>query len=545
MITGSMLRDAVVSASAVIAGRRKEVDALNVFPVPDGDTGTNMAMTMGAAAKEVASQPDGADVSAVAEVAAYALLRGARGNSGVILSLIFRGIAKAVKGCSQASAQDFGRALAQGSDTAYKAVMKPTEGTMLTVIRIASERAKEAAAQGRDALDVWDAACESAREALANTPELLPVLKKAGVVDAGGQGLVYIFEAMAASFRKKELTPAEDAGEFGGDLSAVAGADEQAITFTYCTEFIIRRTGKSDAAKLRAYLESIGDSVVVAHDDRIIKVHAHTDLPGEAIQAALAYGKPVDIKIDDMREQHREAAEKNGRPAAGEGSPDSGLKRYGLVVVAAGEGIKELFTELGADRIVSGGQTMNPSTDDILKAVAATPAEFVFVLPNNKNIIMAAEQAVPLAGKPAGVVHTRSIPQGVAAALNLDPELSAEANSLNMHKAAERVATGQVTYAVKDSETESRSIRKGQILGMENGKITVVGASPAQVAYDITARLFKKGFSSLITVFYGKETTQEQARELSAKLEASFGEDAEISLVDGGQPIYYYIIAVE
>ena len=551
MITGLMLRDGIISAANNITGLRKEVDALNVFPVPDGDTGTNMSMTINAAAREAALLPDDADISQVAEIIASALLRGARGNSGVILSLIFRGIAKGFKGCKEADAEILAAALQLGVDAAYKAVMKPTEGTILTVVRTGAESAREAAANGEDVMAVWDAACKGSVEALALTPELLPVLKKAGVVDAGGQGLVYIFEGMTSVFKKNTILTesAEPAAPAEEHYSAAAHESSENITFTYCTEFIINRTGTDDPLKLRAYLESIGDSVVVVDDEQIIKVHLHTDEPGNAMQAAMVYGQLVNTKIDNMRQQHQNVAWGVGENAMNSNAaavePAAPVKPYGMVAVAAGPGIEELFLELGVDQLVSGGQTMNPSTEDILTAVQATPAENIFILPNNKNIIMAAEQVIPLTDRKVSVLHTRTIPQGIAAALSLDDTLSVEENHMAMMKAAEKVSTGLVTYAARDSSVEDEKVLKGQILGIENGKITMVESSPVQAAYRVTKHLFKKGTSSLITVIYGKDTTEPQAQELMKMLEDKYSSDAEISLVDGGQPIYYFIISVE
>jgi uncharacterized protein len=551
LITGLMLRDGIISAANNITGLRKEVDAMNVFPVPDGDTGTNMSMTINAAAREAGLLPDDADIATVADIVASALLRGARGNSGVILSLIFRGFSRGLKGIKQADGEVLATALQNGVDSAYKAVMKPTEGTILTVIRLGAENARKSAAKGEDVLSVWDAACQGAAEALANTPELLPVLKKAGVVDAGGQGLVYIFDGMTSVFKHNVIMTdsAEKPVSATQTYSAAAHEGSENITFTYCTEYIINRSNAEDPLKLRAYLESIGDSVVVVDDEQIIKVHLHTDEPGSAIQASMKYGSLVSIKIDNMRQQHQNVAwgvaDKAPESAAPVAEPTKAEKPFGLVAVAAGAGIEELFLELGVDRLVNGGQTMNPSTEDILKAVLATPAEHIFVLPNNKNIIMAAEQVVPLTERKVSVLHTKSIPQGIAAVLAMDSGMSGEDNHLAMMKAAEKVGTGLVTYAARDSSLEGQKVLKGQILGMENGKITVVDSSPVQAAYKITKHLFKKGVSSLITILYGGDTTAQQAAELSKLLEDKYGNEAEISIVNGGQPVYYFIISVE
>lgn len=550
MITGQMLRDAIISAANNITALRRQVDAMNVFPVPDGDTGTNMSLTIQAAAREVGILPDDASIDLVSQTVSSALLRGARGNSGVILSLIFRGVAKSFKGQKTADAAVLAAALKAGTDSAYNAVMKPTEGTILTVVRVAAEKAAAAAKNDTDVLAAWDAACAGAVEALAKTPEQLPVLKKAGVVDAGGQGLVYIFDGMSAVFHNNTIVSAEPAARAETEMThAAAHADTTDITYTYCTEFIVNRKDPREPLPLRAYLESIGDSVVVVDDEDIIKVHLHTDEPGNAIEAAQKYGPLVNIKIDNMRQQHRDVswgvADRLPPEETDTLSPAEPEKPFGVVAVAVGDGVETLFRDIGADNIVSGGQTMNPSTEDILKAVSATPAEHIFVLPNNKNIIMAAEQVIPLTEKKVHVLHTRSIPQGIAALLTLDPDIGAEENHLQMMKAADKVGTGLVTFAARDSQIGGEKVKKGQILGMENGKITVVDNSPVQAAYKVTKHLFKRGTSSLVTIFYGDNATAAQADELAQLLTAKYDGDAEITVIDGGQPVYYFIIAVE
>lgn len=551
MINGVLLRDAIVSASNNINNYRKEVDALNVFPVPDGDTGTNMSMTITAAAREVALVNPNATVSSVADTIASALLRGARGNSGVILSLIFRGFAKGLKGHKTADGATIARALNYGAESAYKAVMKPTEGTMLTVVRISGEKATLAANDGADAFEVWKVACNAATEALADTPNLLPVLKKSGVVDAGGQGLLYIFEGMKSVFIDNTIINGDNvtAEKQPAPKSIVAQASGD-IKFGYCTEFLVDRPKNTDLnpIRLRAYLESIGDSVVVVNDDDIIKVHLHTNEPGNVLQEALKYGPLINIKIDNMRQQHTDTQwgdnEDEGSEHSHHTSPVEPINTYGFVAVCAGDGLKELFTELGVDNVVNGGQTMNPSTDDILQAVQATPAKHVFVLPNNKNIIMAAEQVIPLADRKVSVLQTRTIPEGVIAMLSFDETHSADENHLNMMKSAEKVSTGLVTFAARNSTVNNQPVNKGQILGMENGKITVVDSDPVSAAYRIIRHMFKK-HSSMITIFFGEDTTQEQADILQSMLEQKFGSDAEISIINGGQPVYYFIISVE
>lgn len=546
MITGKQLRDAVISGANSILKNRKFVDDLNIFPVPDGDTGTNMSMTIGAGSDAMQALADNETTAKVAKAAASAMLRGARGNSGVILSLIFRGISKGLKGLDEADGAAIASALEHGSSSAYKAVMKPTEGTILTVIRTASEYARKAVNDGEtDAVKVFDIGLEGAKAALADTPNILPVLKKAGVVDAGGSGLVCIFTAMSDVFHGKEVNLDADEAE---EAKSEEKADEHSADsrYTYCAEFISRRESDKDIRELRAYLEAIGECVSVTDDGKNITVHVHTNAPGKAIQKGIEYGQLTNIKVENMHQEHQNAS----WGSAPEDQPEpmkavEPTKPFGYVAVASGEGLCELFTELGADQIVSGGQTMNPSTDDLLKAVLATPAEHVYILPNNKNIIMAAEQVDPLTDRDVRVLHTKTIPQGIAALLNVDDTLSAEENHLAMMKAAEKISTGLVTFAARDSSIDGQSVKEGQILGMENGKITTVESNVIQAAYKVTKHLFKRGTSSLVTLIYGNGTTEEEAEELASLLTAKFGSDIEVSVINGGQPVYYFIISVE
>lgn len=549
MLTGKMFRDGVISASNNISNSRKAVDALNIFPVPDGDTGTNMSMTIGAAAKEMAVLPDDCSLSEAASKCASALLRGARGNSGVILSLIFRGFAKGFKELDTAQGKDVARAFELGVKAAYKAVMKPTEGTILTVVRKASEAASELAKTVDDPMEVAFAALMAAKEALAETPEQLPVLKQAGVVDAGGQGLVLIFEGFHSVFANGALVqPVEAPQELSKDesKSTVANASDD-IEFGYCSEFLIEKAKdakEKDPLKLRAFLESIGDCVVVVDDTDIIKVHVHSNEPGNVIQAALKYGQLINIKIDNMRYQHRNAQEGAGESAKAP-EPASPVNSYGFVAVCAGQGLTELFKDIGADVVVSGGQTMNPSTDDILNAVMATPAKTVFVLPNNKNIIMAAEQAARLTqGRTVKVLQTKTIPQGISAMLMFDEEASADENELAMTQAAECVSTALVTFAARDSEVEGVPVKQGEIMGLCNGKIRYVGSGKVDIAFKSASRLIKRSDCSIVTIIFGEDSTEEEAEELKRRLEEKFG-DIEFSVVNGGQPIYYFIISVE
>lgn len=552
MLNGIIFKQALISGANNIVNHRQEVDALNVFPVPDGDTGTNMSMTISAAARElqVCEQTDIASVSAKA---AAALLRGARGNSGVILSLIFRGISNGFKGMDSADGRALAKALELGKESAYKAVMKPTEGTILTVIRMAAEAVKNT--QETDCKAVLKTAYEAAKDALLKTPEMLPVLKQAGVVDAGGQGFIFILEGMLSVIEDgKTVEPIEtlDKKDNGKTDKSVVAAASGDIKFGYCSEFLINRekNAQSNAAALKAYLESIGDCVVVVEDDDIIKVHVHSNEPGNVIQAALKCGPLTNIKIDNMRFQHRNAergtenAKEEINPSEQAQAPVEPTKDYGFVSVAAGDGFVELFKELGADNIVSGGQTMNPSTDDILSAIEATPARHVFVLPNNKNIIMAAEQTVNLADRKVSVLQTKALTQGVSAMLNFSESEDVETNLLNMMKAAEAVHTAQVTFAARDSEAFGQKIKKGQILGMEDGKITLVEDDIVNAAYRTARRLAKKYNASFITVYYGEETDEVMANLLSERLSERFP-NIEINVIPGGQPVYYFIISVE
>ena len=548
MITGLMFKNGIISAANNISNSRQAVDALNIFPVPDGDTGTNMSMTINAAAADIAAMPEDSSLGEVSKRTASALLRGARGNSGVILSLIFRGMSKAFKGLDEAGSKDVAMAFRMGCDAAYKAVMKPTEGTILTVIRKAAEAAEEIADIQDEPLKVCFAALQAAKQALAKTPEQLPVLKKAGVVDAGGQGLVLIFEGIQSVFENNAIVQPidnEKKEEKQSDKSTVAAADEE-IKFGYCSEFLIEKeksAKEKDPLKLRAYLESIGDCVVVVDDNDIIKVHVHSNCPGDVIQSALKYGQLINIKIDNMRYQHRNADEGKKADEAKIAEPEN---EYGFVAVCAGEGLQGLFTDLGADVVVSGGQTMNPSTDNILNAINQTPAKTVFVLPNNKNIIMAAQQAVPLAkDRRVIVLQTKTIPQGISAMLSFDETQDAQANAEAMTEAAGAVETGQVTFAARDSEVDGKPIKQGQMMGMANGAIKFIGDDKEQIAFETAESMIDTSVHSLVTIIFGEGADESGAQAVEQKLVEKFGSDIEISIVDGGQPVYYYIISVE
>ena len=558
MLDGNILRDAIISAANNLSNNRKRVDDLNVFPVPDGDTGTNMSMTLSNAVREL-EKTQNATAGEVAKINASALLRGARGNSGVITSLLFRGFSKGIAKDEFVTAQNLAAAFKLGVEAAYKAVMKPTEGTILTVARVASEKAEEALNAGSDEIGVFEAAIGGAKAALENTPELLPALKKAGVVDAGGQGFVLILEGMLSVFKGNGIIASannsEEKSEPAEQNLSAAGSFETEITFTYCTEFIVNRSADcpKKPEELRAYLESIGDCVVVVDDEEIIKVHVHTDHPGNAIENGLTFGQLVHLKIENMRDQHERAkhdAESfKKKPTTSSDllqkiEPVEVTKPVGFVSVCAGDGIAELFKDLGVDTVVSGGQTMNPSTDDILKAIESTPAETVFVLPNNKNIIMAAEQTVPISTRKVFVLHTRTIPQGVTAMLNYDESAESETNAIEMMKAAEKIATGQITFAARDSDFDGHKIKKGELLALANGKVSFTDTVLDKAAVRLIRQLMNKN-SEFITVMYGEDVTEEQAEVLESILNEKFGSKTEITFINGGQPIYYLIISVE
>jgi hypothetical protein len=552
VINGSTLRDAIISAAVTINNKKREVDELNVYPVPDGDTGTNMSMTIGNSVAELKRLPDNAQASEVASTAASAFLRGARGNSGVILSLIFRGISKGLKGCSEASCENFADALEKGVEAAYKAVMKPVEGTILTVVKAAAAKAREIAADTNDDVVFWTEVCAEAEKVLAQTTEMLPQLKKAGVVDAGGKGLVIIFTAMLDVFKggaiaKPEEAPANNESSSDSFRTAVSEYDDE-INYTYCTEFMVEKDDNCpDVFMLRAYLETIGDCVVVVDDEKIIKVHVHTDNPGKALQKALEFGHFINDprpKIENMRIQHENKV-KEAKAAEEEGfTPAEPEKNFGFVAVAAGHGLEAMFTDLGVDVVVKGGQTMNPSTDDILRAILRTPAHTVFVLPNNKNIIMAAEQAVKLTDRKVCVLQTRTIPQGIAAMLAFDESASLSDNRINMTKAFEKVSTGLITFAARNSEFEGHSIKEGEILALDNGKLSFTEKDINKATYKLVKKL-NKGDVNYITLIYGADVTSENAEQLQQFIQNKLGDKVEILLVNGGQPVYYYIISVE
>lgn len=544
MITGQMFRDGVISGANNIANSRQAVDALNIFPVPDGDTGTNMSMTIASAADEVKDLPDDVALCDVAKKTAGALLRGARGNSGVILSLIFRGFSKAFKGLEEAGGKDVARAFRAGTDAAYKAVMKPTEGTILTVVRCAAEAAENMAEINDDPMEVCVAALEAAKTALASTPELLPVLKQAGVVDAGGQGFLLVLQGMESVFGYNAIIRpiGEEAIADDKDLKAEENAQEP--TLSYSVKFTVYKNSKakeSDPIKLRAYLEAIGENVTVSEDGGKIEAQLCTDAPGNVITNALKYGQLYDITMENLREPIEEHSQEKQVSAVAEPIND-----YGFVSVCAGDGLTELFKDLGADSVVSGGQTMNPSTDDIVNAVLSVPAKVVYVLPNNKNIIMAAQMARDeIKDRKVAVLETKTIPQGISAMLAFDETVSVEENVETMTAQAGLTKTASVTFAARDSEVDGKPIKKGQMMGLCNGAIKFIGEDKEEIAFNSAAELFNPEENSLITVIYGKDETEENANKIEQMLIDKLGDDVEVSVVDGGQPVYYYIISVE
>ncbi|MBO6041481.1 MAG: DAK2 domain-containing protein [Oscillospiraceae bacterium] len=536
----------IFCASAALDAHRQQLNDLNVFPVPDGDTGTNMSMTMASAAQTLRENIP-ADVGDASNKAASALLRGARGNSGVILSLLFRGMAKSLKGKAECSAAEWARAMNDGVDAAYKAVMKPAEGTVLTVSRRAGETAATLAKGGvADIEEILAGALETARETLAQTVEMNPVLKKAGVVDAGGQGYVFILEAMLQYLRGEFTAQATAQTKEKADFT---GIEDEEITFTYCTEFIVAREYERSPELLRAYLNGIGDSLVLVEDDEIIKVHVHTDAPGRALTEALRYGPLQTVKIENMRNQHTHlvdqeaAAGAEAAPAEPEPEFAPPEKEIGFVAVCAGKGMQELFLSLGADRVVTGGQTMNPSTEDILTEINRTPAETVFVFPNNKNLIMAAEQCVPLCDKEVRVIPTTTVPQGVSALAYMEPDQTPDELDAAFRATAGTVHTALVTYAARDSEFDGQTIKAGEHLALLDGKL--LGSYPdVDAMFEDLNRALEALEPEFLTVYYGADVTAEDAEDARACLGEHFPE-ADISVIGGGQPVYYYMISAE
>ena len=544
-INGALYRSMVIEGALAIAEKKEQANELNVFPVPDGDTGTNMSMTMGSAMAEMEKLAE-PTLAKAADATASALLRGARGNSGVILSLLFRGMAKKLRETDEADGRTLALALREGVDTAYKAVMKPAEGTILTVSRVAAQHAVELcqAEPTLTAEQVLAAIIEQGHTALEETVHQNPVLEKAGVVDAGGFGFITIFEGMLDALRgiHKERAVAAEPTKSTADFAAINDED---ITFTYCTEFIASRKDKArNVARLRSILNEIGDSLVVVEDDDIVKVHVHTDQPNKALEEGLKFGPLLTVKIENMREQHTAKVIEGTADAPKERVIVPAEKKFGFVAVAAGEGLKTLFTDLGADVVVQGGQTMNPSTEDILNAVDKINAEHIFILPNNKNIILAANQAAELmTDKELLVIPTKTIPQGITAVINFVPELSVEENEETMLREIKNVKTGQVTYAVRDTVIDDKEIKKDDFMGIGDQGIVAVGTDMVKVTRDMIAELVDED-SELISVYYGCDVAEDAAEALRADLEEAYPA-CDIELQYGGQPIYYYTVSVE
>jgi len=540
IINGADLRRMIISAAAAIEINKQALNDLNVFPVPDGDTGTNMSMTINAAAGDLRRTED-PSLDKAAKVAASAMLRGARGNSGVILSLLFRGISKRLKGADHADGVLWAEALQEGVDAAYKAVMKPAEGTILTVSRLAAAKAMEAAKENNHIEFVHAAAIEEAKIALANTVNQNPVLKKAGVVDAGGKGWLVALEAMLASIQGNDVIVPEGVG--AAEVKESANFDDfdtDDITFTYCTEFIIQRENDNDPEKLRDFLSSLGDSLVLVDDEEIIKVHVHTNDPGKALHEAIDYGSFVTVKIENMRLQHTEKVMSEQELAPKIAEPEKAL---GVVSVCAGDGLADVFMNLGVDQIISGGQTMNPSTQDILEAVNKVPAETVFVLPNNKNIIMAAEQVDALTPKHVVVIPSKTVPQGVTAMLSFNPEGSIEENVEALTEALGTVDTMQITYAARNSDFDGYDIHEGDYLALYGSQLFGTSQDIKVLLKSLAEKVRDDG-KEYITIYYGADVKEKHAQK-AADLFADICPNADVNLLNGGQPVYYYLISAE
>ena len=539
-IDGMMLKEMFLSGATLVDNNRAIIDALNVFPVPDGDTGTNMSQTINMAVKELTMRtfPTVADV---AETVAKGALKGARGNSGVILSQILRGYARALEGQEDITAELFVKMLRMGADTAYKAVMKPKEGTILTVARVIAETVERPENRTDDCFALMELVLSAGDDILRRTPDMLPVLKQAGVVDSGGKGLMTLLTGFMAALKGEAIEEVQQEasampGEYIDDHEML---DE--IKFGYCTEFIVSHPKEnvkdSDVVKLRRRLERIGDCVLVIGDLEVVKVHVHTNEPGKAIQMALELGELDMIKVDNMLEEFRE------RQAMREAEAQKQQKEFGIVTVALGNGLVEIFTDLSVDKVVDGGQTMNPSIDDLYQAIESTHAKEVFVLPNNTNIILAAQQAAELTDKTVYVLPTKSVPMGIAAAIAFMPDVSGEENVARMTEAAERVHTAAVTYAVRDTNFESHEIHEGDIMALVDNHITKLGHDVVSVAEEALCEMITDD-TELISIYYGEEVSEEEAMSLEATLSEKY-DLCDVSLYRGGQPLYYYLIAVE
>ncbi len=530
--------NAIISAANKLVNNKTILNDLNVFPVPDGDTGSNMSMTVSAAASELIGRSFDS-VGDVMSVVASASLRGARGNSGVILSQLFRGMSKHLKDCKIADANDIGKAFSEGVATAYRAVMKPVEGTMLSVSRDGAEGANAYLADNNEIVALLKATIQAAQKSLDMTPEILPALKAAGVVDSGGQGILYLLEGALTYLETGKIVEREDGEAMPAPKKGSAKVADSDIKFGYCTEFIIEKdNGAASSSLFSKNIAKKGDSMVVVDDETIIKVHIHTNNPGYVIEEALKLGALVNIKIDNMRYQHNELSASDA-PAA----PKEPPAPYGFAAVAAGEGMEDLFRDMGTNEVILGGQTMNPSTDDILEAVNKVNAETVFVLPNNKNIIMAAEQVDALTDKNVVVIPTRSIPEGISAILAFLPDATPEENKEAMTEAASFVKTGNVTYAVREFNLNGETLPEGKIIGLTGKNILAAGDDPAEVAKELLAGMVDED-SAIINVFYGEDVADSDAEALQAYIEETYT-DCDVLVHSGKQPLYYYIVSVE
>ena len=538
-INGIDFRRMVINAAASIEINKQALNDLNVFPVPDGDTGTNMSMTINAAANDLKKLEDPALDKAAAAVAS-ATLRGARGNSGVILSLLFKGMGKRLKGQTVCDGILWAEALQEGVEAAYKAVMKPAEGTVLTVSRLAAARARRAARENNSIEFVHAAAIKEAKKALKNTTNQNPVLKKAGVVDAGGKGWLVALEAMMLALKGEEIELPENGVVEAKEGAAFSDFNTEDITFTYCTEFIIQRENKKDPETLRAFLNSLGDSLVLVDDDEIIKVHVHTNDPGKALHKAISFGSLITVKIENMRLQHTEKVMSETEKAPAIAEPEKAL---GVVSVCAGQGIADVFTNLGVDAIISGGQTMNPSTQDILEAVNKVPAETVFVLPNNKNIIMAAQQVDALTPKKVIVIPSKTVPQGITAMLNFNPDGAVEENEAALTESLSLVETMQITYAARNSDFDGHDIHEGDYLALYGSALFGTDQDITVLLRALAEKVQEAG-KEYITIYYGDEVKEHHAQK-AVDIFTEICPDADVNLINGGQPVYYYLISAE
>lgn len=547
-IDAKMLSRMFLAGARNLEAKKEWINELNVFPVPDGDTGTNMTMTIMSAASEV-SAIENPDMETLAKAISSGSLRGARGNSGVILSQLLRGFTRGVRKLSELDAVAIAAAMEKAVETAYKAVMKPKEGTILTVAREAAVKASEIAPEVEELQPFFEEVFAHAEATLAKTPEMLPVLKEAGVVDSGGQGLLEVLRGAIDGFMGKEIDYSVFEKSSGPFVTKISSQAETDIKFGYCTEFIIlldKPVSEEEEHKFKEFLTSIGDSIVVVADDEIIKVHVHTNHPGQAIERALTYGALSRMKIDNMREEHQEKLIKDAEKLAKEQEEAEKLppKEVGFIAVSAGEGLTEIFRELGVDYLIEGGQTMNPSTEDMLNAIAKVNAETIYIFPNNKNIILAANQARDLTeDKKIVVVPTKTVPQGITAMISYLPEKSADENERMMGEAISKVQTGQITYAVRDTRLDDKEIHEGDIMGIGDKGILAVGGNKEQVAESTIAAMMTDD-AEVISIYYGADASEEKAEELAASVEELYP-DCEVEVNRGGQPIYYYIISVE